>query len=70
MTAGNDFLMPGSADQYKKIVEAVKSGKLDEKILYRNVEKMLTILVETPRFLNYKYSNKLISSPMGNLHYR
>ena len=33
MNAGNDLLMPGSADQYKKIVEAVKAGKLDEKIL-------------------------------------
>jgi beta-glucosidase len=58
MIAGNDLLMPGSSDQYKKIVEAVKAGKLDEKILDRNVEKMLNILVETPRYKNYKYSNK------------
>jgi beta-glucosidase len=58
MIAGNDLLMPGSSDQYKKIVEAVKGGKLEEKILDRNVEKLLNIVVETPRFKNYKYSNK------------
>ncbi len=58
MLAGNDLLMPGNTGQYKKIIEAVNSGKLDEKILDRNVEKMLNILIHTPRFKNYKYSNK------------
>jgi beta-glucosidase len=58
MNAGNDLLMPGSPDQYKKIVESVKAGKLDEKILDRNIEKLLNIVLQTPRFKNYKYSNK------------
>jgi beta-glucosidase len=58
MNAGNDLLMPGSPDQYTKIVDAVKEGKLDIKILDRNVEKILNIVIGSPRFKNYKYSNK------------
>ena len=58
MKAGNDLIMPGNARQSLKIMEAVKSGRLDEKILDRNVEKILNIIVETPRFKNYHYSDK------------
>jgi beta-glucosidase len=58
MIAGNDLLMPGSPDQVKKIVAAVKEGKLDVKLLDRNVENILNILVTSPRFKGYKYSNK------------
>ena len=57
MKAGNDLLMPGNRDQSKEIVEAVKEGRLDEKILDRNVERILKILVETPRFKGFKYSD-------------
>lgn len=58
MKAGNDLLMPGTPGQYKKIIEAVKNGTLDEKVLDQNVERILNILVESPRFGKYKYSNK------------
>jgi len=58
MIAGNDMLMPGTPDQIKTIVNAVKDGKLDEKILDRNVEKILNIMLQSPRFKGYKYSNK------------
>jgi beta-glucosidase len=58
MIAGNDMLMPGTPDQIKAIVKAVQDGKLDVKILDRNVEKILNIMVESPRFKGYKYSNK------------
>lgn len=58
MIAGNDLLMPGTPDQAKKIVAAVKEGKLDVKLLDRNVENILNILVASPHFKAYKYSNK------------
>ena len=41
MIAGNDMLQPGRANQSDMIVEGVKSGKLDESILSRNVKRVL-----------------------------
>lgn len=58
MKAGNDILMPGTADQAKAIIKAVQEKKLDEAVLDRNIERILNILVQTPRFKGYKYSNK------------
>jgi beta-glucosidase len=58
MIAGNDMLMPGTPDQVKKIVAAVKEGKLDVKLLDRNIENILNIMLRSPRFKGYKYSNK------------
>ncbi len=57
MKAGNDLLMPGNRDQSKEIVNAVKQGRLDERILDRNVERILNIIVKTPRFNGFKYSD-------------
>jgi len=57
MKAGNDLLMPGP-NQVNTIIQAVKDGKLDERVLDRNVEDILNLVVKTPRFKNYKYSNK------------
>lgn len=57
MKARNALLMPGP-NQVDKIIQAVKEGKLDEKVLDRNVEDILNLIVKTPRFKNYKYSNK------------
>ena len=58
MKAGNDLLMPGNDDQVKAIIEAVKKGELSEEILDRNVENVLKVIVKTPAFKGYKYSNK------------
>ena len=58
MTAGNDLLMPGSPNQIQAIIKAVQDGKFDEKILDRNVENILSIILKSPRFKGYKYSNK------------
>lgn len=58
MIAGNDLLMPGTQVQYDAIVKAVSDGALDEKILDRNVKKILELIVRTPRFRNYRFSNK------------
>jgi beta-glucosidase len=58
MKAGNDLLMPGRADQSQKIVDAVKSGALDTSVLDKNVARILDILLQSPAYKNYKYSDK------------
>jgi beta-glucosidase len=58
MQAGNDLLMPGNPGQAKKIIEAVQQGKLDVKVLDQNVERILNIILQGPRFKGYKYTNK------------
>ena len=58
MQAGNDLLMPGTANQSKAIVDAVKDGKLDENVLDRNAERVLELVFKSPAYHNYKYSDK------------
>jgi beta-glucosidase len=58
MKAGNDMLMPGNTTQTEKIIAAVKDGSLDQKVLDKNVGRILNILLKTPRFKAYGYSNK------------
>jgi len=58
MKAGNDLLMPGTALQTKTIVDAVKNGTLDEKILDQNAERFLQYVLETPSYKGYKNSNQ------------
>ncbi len=56
--AGNNLLMPGTGDQAKKIMEAVKSGELSEKVIDENVAGILNIILHSPVFKGYKYSDK------------
>jgi beta-glucosidase len=58
MKAGNDLLMPGQVNQSSEIIKAVQEGKLDEETLNINVERILNILLQTPRFKGYIYSDK------------
>ena len=58
MWAGNDMLQPGKAEQFDSIVAGVKSGKLDEADLDRNVKRVLNLVEKSPRFQGYQYSNK------------
>lgn len=58
MKAGNDMLQPGYDKQYQDIVEGVKAGYLDEAVLNRNVKRILEMILQTPRFKGYKFSNK------------
>lgn len=58
MIAGNDMLQPGRATQYDMIIEGVKSGKLDESVLDRNVKCVLELILQSPHFKGYKYSDK------------
>ena len=58
MWAGNDMLQPGKDEQFDSIVAGVKSGKLDEADLDRNVQRVLNLIEKSPRFQGYKFSNK------------
>jgi len=58
MWAGNDMLQPGKAEQFQSIVAGVKSGKLAEADLDRNVARILNLVEKSPRFKGYPYSNK------------
>ncbi len=55
--AGNNLIMPGMPAHVKTIIDAVKSGKLDEKILDKNVADILHIIMLTPTYAGYKYSD-------------
>lgn len=57
MKAGNDLLMPGTPQQTKAIMAAVNDGSLDTKIIDENVERMLNIIIQSPTFKGYKFSN-------------
>ena len=56
MEAGNDLLMPGTKAQKKSIIEAIKTGKLSMKALDENVKRILELVLKSPTFKGYKYS--------------
>lgn len=58
MKAGNDLLMPGTENQYKTLIAAVKNQDLNEALLDKNIERILSIVLKTPSFKGYKFSNK------------
>lgn len=57
MKAGNDMLQPGYDAQYEAIVEGVRNGSLEESVVDKNVRRILEMIVRTPRFKGYKFSN-------------
>lgn len=57
MNAGNDLLMPGTPRQVTAIIEAVKNDSLKMKILDKNVKNILSIILKTPAFKHYNFSN-------------
>jgi len=64
MKAGNDLLEPGTPRQQQAIIDAVKNGTLDVKVLDQNVERVLLYILKTPSFKKYQYS----STPDLNAH--
>ncbi|MBN2588688.1 MAG: glycoside hydrolase family 3 C-terminal domain-containing protein [Sedimentisphaerales bacterium] len=58
MKAGNDLIMPGNPNQKEKIIKAVNDGTLDEEVLNLNVKRILNIILKSPHYKGYKYSNK------------
>ena len=55
--AGNNLIMPGMPPQKAAILDAIKNGTLDEKILDQNVADILGIVMLSPTFKGYKYSD-------------
>ena len=55
--AGNDLLMPGNANQINDIIEAVENGTLDEKVIDRNVAKILAFIARSPKMQGYEFLN-------------
>lgn len=58
MKAGNDLLMPGTPQQSQRIIDAVNHDSLDVKVLDQNIERILNIVLQSPSFKKYKYSDK------------
>lgn len=58
MYAGNDLLMPGRPYQYDEISAAIHTGTLSEKDIDTNVRRMLQLILASPRFKKYPFSNK------------
>jgi beta-glucosidase len=58
MKAGNDLLMPGNPDQSDAIVAAIKDSSLTMVQLDANVARILKIILKSPTFKGYKYSDK------------
>ena len=56
--AGNDLLMPGSKDQGDAIVKAVNEGTLNEKDLDVDVKRILNLILQSPNYKKYAYSDK------------
>ncbi len=58
MKAGNDLLMPGTTQQTQRILSAVQHDSLDSHVLDENVARILNLILQSPSFRGYKYSNK------------
>jgi beta-glucosidase len=58
MRAGNDVIMPGDPQQADVILEAVANGTLSEAQLDENVTRVLRVMLESPTFKGYAYSNE------------
>lgn len=58
MKAGNDLLMPGTADQKKAITNAINNGTLDLKVLDENAVRIVNYILSSPAYKNYAFSNK------------
>lgn len=58
VAAGNELLTPGHDWQETDIIENVKAGKLAIDVVDARVKKLLELVVRSPRFKGYKFSNK------------
>ncbi len=58
MKAGNDLLMPGTPELSQRILSAIQHDSLDVKVLDANIERILTVILQSPAFKHYPYSNQ------------
>lgn len=56
--AGNDLMEPGNDEQVDDIVDKVQSGVLSMDDVDTCVRRVLQLVMKTPRYKGYKYSNK------------
>lgn len=57
MRAGTNLIMPGIPPQKQAILDAVKAGQLDVKILDQNVEGILNMIMLSPTYKGYKFTD-------------
>jgi beta-glucosidase len=55
--ANNHLIMPGTPQQKTAVLDAVKKGELDEKVLDQNVTEILNLVLQTPTFKGYKFTD-------------
>lgn len=55
--AGNDMIQPGMNVQYETLLAALKDGSLTEPEIDRCVRRILELVLRTPRFSGYRYSD-------------
>jgi beta-glucosidase len=58
MKAWNDLLMPGKLWQSRVLDSSLRAGSLDIKTIDSNIHRILNVLVKTPTFKNYNFSNQ------------
>ena len=58
IAAGNDLIMPGTQRQYDDIVNGINDGTLKMEELDLAVKNIMNIMLKTPTYAHYKYSNK------------
>ena len=58
VAAGNDLMEPGMDSQVKELVRKVNRGELSDAFLDLCVSRVLELIVRTPRFHGYAYSNR------------
>lgn len=56
--AGNDLIMPGKVRQQDSIRLALQEGRLSMADVDRNVRRILELILRTPHFKGYAYSDK------------
>lgn len=57
MNAGNDLLMPGNY-QRQELLSALKNKIIDEKVIDRNLTRILAFILKTPKFKGYAFTEK------------
>ncbi|MEI6947112.1 glycoside hydrolase family 3 C-terminal domain-containing protein [Paraflavisolibacter sp. H34] len=56
--AGNDLIMPGRPGQSQRIQEAVAHDSLDVNVLDQSVERILNVILKSPTFRRYAYTDR------------
>ncbi len=57
IAAGNDLQMPGTQRQLDDIINGVKNGTLAEADLDQAIRRIMNIMLKTPTYRHYQYSN-------------